>query len=152
VHQIPFPCTTIITMHLSCLSSILYRASGVHMCACMVAAPPGTWTIRASLVTSPARPPIPCFFIRTAKIGPVASSVPRFRSDLGLHPSGEPRPSLAFWGALGDSRRKKCARNGEETSCALCGPDLSAREIGHRPHCLVFHASSSSPHIVFRVL
>jgi hypothetical protein len=33
------------------------------------------------------------FFIRTAKNGPVAPSVPRFPLDLGLHISGEPMPS-----------------------------------------------------------
>jgi hypothetical protein len=65
--------------------------------------------------------------------------------DLGLHPSGEPRPSPAFRGALGDSGRKKHARNGEENSRASCGPDLSVRVGGRRPHRLVFRASSSSP-------
>jgi hypothetical protein len=114
--------------------------------------PVGQPGLRASPATSPARPPAPYFFIRTAKIGPVAPPVPRFRPDLGLHPSGESRPSPAFRGALGDSERKKCARNGEETSCASCGPDLSVRVIGRRPHRLVFRASSSSPHIVFRAL
>jgi hypothetical protein len=72
--------------------------------------------VRASPAMSPARPPAPCFFIQTAKIGPVAPPVLRNHPDLGLHPSGEPRPSPAFRGALGDSGRTKCARNGEETS------------------------------------
>jgi hypothetical protein len=58
----------------------------------------------------------------------------------------------AFRDALGDSGRKKCAGNGEETSRTSCGPDLSAREIGRRPHRLIFRASSSSPRIVFRAL
>jgi hypothetical protein len=65
---------------------------------------------------------------------------------LGLHPSGEPKPSPAFRGALGDSGRKKRARNGEEISRASCGPDLSAREGSRRPHRLVFRAPSSSAH------
>jgi hypothetical protein len=43
-------------------------------------------------------------------------------------------------------------RNGEETSRASCGPDLSAREGGRRPHRIIFRASSSSPRIVFRAL
>jgi hypothetical protein len=108
--------------------------------------------LRASPAMSPARPPVPCFFIRTAKIGPVAPPIPQFCPDLGLHPSGEPRPSRAFWGVLGDSGQKKCARNSNETSCALCGPNLSMREIGRRPHRLVLHASSSSLRIIFRAL
>jgi hypothetical protein len=74
----------------------------------------------------------------------VTPPVPRFCSDLGLHPSGEPRPSPAFQGTLGDSGRKKCARNSEDSSRLSCGPDLSAREGGHRPHRIVFRASSSS--------
>jgi hypothetical protein len=109
-------------------------------------------SLRASLAKSPARPPAPCFFIRMAKIGPVAPPIPRFCPDLGLHPFGEPRPSPAFRGVLGDSGRKKCVRNGEETSRTSCGPDLSAREIGRRPHRLIFRASLSSPRIAFRVL
>jgi hypothetical protein len=107
-------------------------------------------SLRASPATSPARPSAACFFIRTMKIGSVATPVPRFRLDLGLHPSGEPRPFPAFQDTLGDdSGRKKCARNGEETFHASCDPDLLAREIGRRPHRLVFRASSSSPRIVF---
>jgi hypothetical protein len=65
--------------------------------------------LRASPLMSPTRPPAPLFFIRTAKNGPVAPPVPRFRPNLGLHPSGEPRPSPAFRGALGDSGRNKLA-------------------------------------------
>jgi hypothetical protein len=105
--------------------------------------------VRASSATRPARPAAPSFFIRTAKNGLVVPPVPRFCPDLGLHPSGEPRLSPAFRGALGDSGQKKCARNSEETSRASCGPKLSAREGGRRPHRLVFRASSSSPRIVF---
>jgi hypothetical protein len=67
---------------------------------------------------NPTRFPAVLFFIRTAKNGSVAPPVPRFPSDLGLHPSGEPRPSLALRGALGDSGREK---SGDE-------PALSARE------------------------
>jgi hypothetical protein len=92
------------------------------------------------------------FFFRTAKNGSVASLISRFRLDLGLHPSDELRSSPAFRGALGDSGRKKCTRNGEETFRASCGPDLSAREGGRRPHRLIFRASSSSSRIVFRAL
>jgi hypothetical protein len=49
------------------------------------------------------------FFIRTVKNGPVAPLVSRFRPDLGLHPSGDPRPSPVFRDTLGDSGRKKYA-------------------------------------------
>jgi hypothetical protein len=49
------------------------------------------------------RPPAAVFFIRTAKIGPVAPMVPCFPPDLGLHPSGEPRPSPVPRGTLRDS-------------------------------------------------
>jgi hypothetical protein len=110
------------------------------------------YTVKASPATSSARPPASFFLIWTAKIGLVASPVPRFCPDLGLYPSGESRLSPTFRDALGDSGRNKCVRNGEETSRASCDPDLSAREIGRRPHRLVFRASSSSLHIVFRAL
>jgi hypothetical protein len=74
--------------------------------------------LRASPATSPARPLAAVFFIRTAKNGPVAPPVPRFPPDLGLNPSGEPRPSPIPRGALGDSGREKSGN----------GPALSARE------------------------
>jgi hypothetical protein len=89
-----------------------------------------------------------CFFIiRTVKNGLVAPPVPRFRPNLGLHPSDESRPSPAPWGALGDSGRNKYAGNGEESSRASRGSDLSAREGGRRPHRIV-----GFPRIVFRAL
>jgi hypothetical protein len=91
------------------------------------------------------RPLVAFFFIRTAKNGSVVPPIPRFRSDLCLHPSGEPRPSLAPRGALGDSRRNKCAGNAEESSRASGDPDLSTRKGGH-PYRIVFHASSPSAH------
>jgi hypothetical protein len=92
-----------------------------------------------------------------------------------FHPDGKKRPSRAsgssvspgfrpssirraqaITGPPGRARglrtKEKRARNGEETSRALCGPDLSAREGGRRPHRIVFRASSSSPRIVFRAL
>jgi hypothetical protein len=90
------------------------------------------------------RPPAALFFIRTVKNGSVVLSVPRFRLDLGLHPSGEPRPSLAPRGTLVDSGRNKCAGNAKESSRASDGPDLSARKGGRRPHRIVFRASSSA--------
>jgi hypothetical protein len=71
------------------------------------------------------------FFIRTAVFGPAAPSVPRFRPDFGFHSSGEPRPSPAFQGALGDSGRNVNARNVER-----------ARGVGERK-------GSSSPLISF---
>jgi hypothetical protein len=80
------------------------------------------------------------FFIRTAKNGPVMSPVPRFHPDLGFHPSGEPRPSPAPQGALGESGGNKYAGNAEESSRASGGPDLSARKGGRRPHRIVFCA------------
>jgi hypothetical protein len=89
------------------------------------------------------RPPVALFFIRTVKNGSVVLSVPRFRLDLGLHPSGEPRPSLAPRGALVDSGRNKCVGNAEESSRASDGPDWSARKGGHRPHRIIFRALSS---------
>jgi hypothetical protein len=49
---------------------------------------------------------------------PVAPPDPRFRPDLGFHPCGEPRPSLAPRGALGDSGRNESVGNAEKTSRA----------------------------------
>jgi hypothetical protein len=72
--------------------------------------------IRVSPTVSPTRPRQP-FFIRMALFGSAAPPVSRFRPDLGFHHSGEPRPSPAFRGALGDS--------GHETSS---GPAVSATE------------------------
>jgi hypothetical protein len=69
--------------------------------------------VRASPAVSPSRPPTAHFFIRTAVSSPAAPPVPRFHPDLGFHPSGEPRPSPAFQGVLGDSGRNKNARNVE---------------------------------------
>jgi hypothetical protein len=57
----------------------------------------------------PTRPPTAFFYIRTAVFGPAAPPVPRFCPDLGFHPSGEPRSSPAFRGALGDSERNENA-------------------------------------------
>jgi hypothetical protein len=133
-----------------CAGAALYGTSAASRAGLSTSTPPRS--IRASPVTIPARPPTPFFFIRTAKNGSVAPPDPRFRPDLGLHPAGEPRPSPSFRGALGESGRKKCARNIEEISRASCGPELSAREGGRRPYCLVFRASLSSPRIVFRAL
>jgi hypothetical protein len=67
---------------------------------------------------NPMRPPAAIFLIRTAKNDPFVSPVSRFPSDLGLHLSGEPRPSPPPRGALGDSGREK---SGD-------GPALSVRE------------------------
>jgi hypothetical protein len=75
---------------------------------------------------NPTRPPVAIFFIRMAENGPVAPPVPRLPPDLGLHPSGEPRPSPVPRGALGDCRREK---SGD-------GPALSAREHP-KPYYLV---------------
>jgi hypothetical protein len=86
------------------------------------------------------------FFIRTAEIGLVALPDPRFRPDLGLHPSGEPRPSPAFQGAFGDSGRKKRAWKVEENSRAF------PRVVWPRPVGESGRSSSSSsrlPRIVF---
>jgi hypothetical protein len=107
--------------------------------------------VRASPATSPARPPVP-FFSSGRRKWPSRASVPHFRPDLVLHPFDEPRPSPAFRDALGDSGRNKYARNGEETFRMSCGPGLSAREGGRRPHRIDFRASSSSVRIVFCAL
>ena len=48
--------------------------------------------LRASPLVPPNRPPASGFSIRTAKFGPVAPPVPRFRPDLGLNSSGDPTP------------------------------------------------------------
>jgi hypothetical protein len=74
--------------------------------------------LRVSPAMNPARPPVAVFFIRMVKNDPVVPPVPRFPPDLGLPPSGEPRPSPVPQGVLGDSRREK---SGD-------GPALSARE------------------------
>jgi hypothetical protein len=75
-------------------------------------------SVRASPAMVPARPSAAVFFIRMVKNSSVALPVPRFSLDLGLHPSGEPRPSPVPRDALGDSGREK---SGD-------GPALSARE------------------------
>jgi hypothetical protein len=65
--------------------------------------------------------------------------IPRFHPDLGFHPSGEPRPSLAFRGALGDSGQNQNARNGEQ-----------ARGVGERKGSsppLILFPSKNAPHI-----
>jgi hypothetical protein len=78
----------------------------------------GRSNLRESLAMNPTRPPVALFFIRMAKNGPVAPPIPRFPPNLGLHPSGEPRPSSAPRGALEDTGREK---RGDE-------PALSVRE------------------------
>jgi hypothetical protein len=120
----------------------LFIASGKRLfVACYILAP----VVRASSAMDPARPLTSFFFfIRMAKKGPVVSPVPLCRPDLGLHPSGELRPSPVPRGVLGDSGRNKCVLNSEESSRASGGPDLSAREDGRRPHRIVFRVSSSS--------
>jgi hypothetical protein len=76
------------------------------------------FTLRASPAVPPTWPPAAVFYIRTAVFGPVAPPVPRFPPDLGLNPSGEPRPTPVPRGALGDSGQEKSGS----------GPALSARE------------------------
>jgi hypothetical protein len=77
--------------------------------------------LRASPAVPPTRPPTAVFYIRTAVFGPVAPLVPRFRLDLGINPSGEPRPSPVPRGVLGDSEREKSEN----------GPALSVREYAN---------------------
>jgi hypothetical protein len=108
--------------------------------------------ITKSIIMNPTRSPVAFFFIRTVKNGSVTLPVPRFRPDLGLHLSGELRPSSAPRGALGDSGRNKCAGNAEESSCASGGPDLSARKPGRRPHRIVFRTLSFSAHHLLRAV
>jgi hypothetical protein len=52
---------------------------------------------------SPGRPPGSIFFIRTDENGPIMPPASRFRSDLGLNPSGLSMPSSVPQGAAGDS-------------------------------------------------
>jgi hypothetical protein len=102
--------------------------------------------VRASPLMSPTRLLASLFFIRTAKNGPVVPPDSRFRPDLGLHPSGEPRPSPAFRSALGDSGRNKLVRNRREYSRAF--PQV----VWPRPVGESGRSSSSSsrlPRIVF---
>jgi hypothetical protein len=85
------------------------------------------------------RPPAAVFYIRTAVFGSAASLVPRFRLDLCFHPSGEPRPSPAFRGALGDSGGNENTRNDER-----------ARGVGERNGSsppLIFVSLQNAPHI-----
>jgi hypothetical protein len=78
----------------------------------------GLRMFRASPAVPPTWPPAAVFYIRTAVFGPVAPPVPHFPPDLGLNPSGEPRPTPVPRGALGDSGREKSGNR----------PALSARE------------------------
>jgi hypothetical protein len=87
--------------------------------------------LRASPAVPPTQPPDAIFYIWTVIFGPAAPPVPRFRPDLGFHPSGEPRPSPTFRGVLGDSGRNKNAQNSER-----------ARGVGERK-------GSSPPLILF---
>jgi hypothetical protein len=117
-----------------------------HFCDDVKVKLPSAHTIRATPLVSPTRPPASFFSIRTAKNGPVMPPDPRFRPDLGLHPSGEPRPSPAFRGALGDSGRNKLARNRREYSRVF------PRVVWPRPVGESGRSSSSSsrlPRIVF---
>jgi hypothetical protein len=89
------------------------------------------------------------FFIQTVLFGLAAPPVPRFLLDLGLHPSGESRPSLAPWGALGDSRREKkgmgplCRRENTRTPlscrkspsprCSVAAATTPRQSVGRLP-------------------
>jgi hypothetical protein len=90
---------------------------------------------RASQVVSLTRPPTALFFIRTVLFGLAAPPVPCFPPDLGLHPSGEPRPSLAPRGALGDSGQEK-SRDGPALSVREHANPTFSSQIPH-PHPLV---------------
>jgi hypothetical protein len=79
-------------------------------------------------------------FIWMDENGSVALPDPRFRLDLGFHPSGEPRSSPAPRGALGESGRNESAGNAQKTSRAGGVSDLSARKADRRPHRIVFRA------------
>jgi hypothetical protein len=104
------------------------------------------FSVRATPLMSPTRPSAFFFSIRTAKNGPVAPLDPRFLPDLGLHPSGEPRPSPAFRDALGDSGRNKLARNRREYSHAF--PRVMwPRSVGESGRSS--SSSSRLPRIVF---
>jgi hypothetical protein len=100
--------------------------------------------LRASLAMVPARSRQPFFFHSDGEKGLNRAPGSSFSPGFGPSSIRRTRPSSAFRGALGDSGRKKCAQNGEESSRASGGPDLSAREGGRRPHRIVFRASSSS--------
>jgi hypothetical protein len=64
-----------------------------------------------------------------------------------IHPAspGHPRPSGARSGTPDERNAREKARKIPARSRGSCGPDLSARVGGRRPHRLVFRASSS-PH------
>jgi hypothetical protein len=61
-------------------------------------------------------------------------------SDLGFHPSGEPRSSPPPRGVLGEFGGNESARNVEKTSRVAGGPDLSATKADRRPHRIIFRA------------
>ncbi|KAK1693188.1 hypothetical protein QYE76_009885 [Lolium multiflorum] len=89
--------------------------------------------LRASPLVPPTRPPSDVFPIRTAKLGPVAPPVPRFRPDLALHPSGEPTPSPAPRGPIGDSGRVK-SEEGPDLSVTRCtNPTATSLKISPTP-------------------
>jgi hypothetical protein len=81
------------------------------------------------------------------KNSPVAPPVSRFRPDLGLYPSGEPRPSPAPWGALGNSGRNECAGTSRKVSARLVAPTCRRESP-----VIVLIASSSAHRRLPRIL
>jgi hypothetical protein len=96
--------------------------------------------LRASPLTSPTRLPVSFFFIRTAKNGPVVPPVPRFRPDLGLHPSGELRPSWPSGVRSGTPDEKNARKTARETPTRRMAPTC------RRERVVVVLIASSSAH------
>jgi hypothetical protein len=104
--------------------------------------------LRASPLTRPTRPPAGVFSSGRRKS---AQSRPRIlvfaRIWAFIHPAspGHPRPSGARSGTPDERNAREKSGKIRARSHGSCGPDLSARVGGRRPHRLVFRASSS-PH------
>jgi hypothetical protein len=97
-------------------------------------------SISSRLLTRPPdEAPGVLFSSERRKTGPIASSDPRIRSDMGFHPSDEPMSSPPQ-GALGESGGNKNAGNVDESSHAPGDPDLSGRKADRRRHHIVFRA------------
>jgi hypothetical protein len=104
--------------------------------------------VRASPLTRPMRPRRALFLSERRKSAQLRPRILVFaRIWAFIHPAspGHPRPSGARSGTPDETNWREKAGKNRARSRGSCGPDLSARVGGRRPHRLVFRASPS-PH------